>query len=135
MLTQDQLPIGSVVSFDLWPAQIIGATIKNARVLAIVDGETARLWGDARAMHAAVFPTLPAGVPNRFDGYNYVRLQLQSNEKIVIGLPWIKDASLQLATVGRVQVILEGVSQTDYVRLTKALSSNGFNIGSIDWVN
>lgn len=135
MLTQEQLPIGAVVSFDLYPAQIIGASLKNAKVLAIVDGVTAKALGtDVAALHAAVYATLPVGVPNRFDGYSYVRLKLTSGETVIIGLPWIKESTLLRAQVGRLNVVLEGMSEQDYSRLTKAMSANGFKIASIDWV-
>ncbi len=135
MLTQDQMPVGAIVSFDLHPAQIIGASHKNAKVLAIVDGDTAQSLGyDVRALHAAVYPTLPQGTPNRYNAYSYALLLLGSKQKTVVGLPWIKENSLQRVSVGRLQVILEGMSEQDHTRLVKALSANGFTVGSIDWI-
>lgn len=126
MLTITQLPLNATVSFDLYPSQVLGTGYKRAKILAILDAETAARWIDPIAMHANVYPTLPPGVPNRFDGYNYLKLKLASGEVTAIGIPWIKDETFVVASTSSMQLTIDSVSPADQQLILNALSANGF---------
>ena len=134
MLDQSQLPVNALVSFELYPSQIIGVGYQNAKVIGIFDAETAGSWIDTVAMHAQVSPFLPAGVPNSHDAYSYVRLLLPSGEKTVIGIPWIRDNTLVVVDSRRLQIIIDNVAVADLPRIQLALSANNFTIADTKWL-
>ena len=135
MLTIDQLPLNATVSFDLHPSQLLGTGYKNAKVLAWLDAESAAYMGvDPIAMHANVYPTLPVGTPNKYDGYPWVKLKLASGEITAIGLPWIKDETLVVATTRKMQFTLDNVSPADQNVVLQALAANGFTAVDVTYL-
>lgn len=134
MLTQEDITLHTTVSFDLWPASILGISVKGAKVQAIVDGDTALVWQDVRAMHANVYPTLPPGTINRFDGYPYLKLKLMDGTIRVIGLPWIKEETYVEANTNRLQITVDNVSDADLDIIRTALSANGYGAASYLWL-
>lgn len=126
MVTPEQLPFNSTVSFEVYPFQILGDGFNNAKVLAIVDAETAQYWIDPVSMHAAVFPTLPQGTVNKHDGYMYVKLRLSNGQTTAIGLPWIRSESLRIINTRKLQLTIDNVTAEDEPRVLRALSANGF---------
>lgn len=135
MLTQNQLPLNTLVSFDLYPEQFLGSRVTDARVIAVVDASVAQLWIDTHRTHLAVYPTLPPGVPNSHDAYPYVRLKLANGNFAVYGLPWIKENTLRVSDSRRVQLTLNNMTQDDYDRLVQAVSASGWNIADIRWIS
>lgn len=127
MLTPSQLPIGSIVNFDLYPTQVLGTSIKRAKVLAHLDADTAAFWIDPIALHANVYPTLPEGVPNSYKGYLYVKLQLASGEITAIGFPWIREETVAIVSTQTIQLTIANVSAEDQNAILEALSANGFS--------
>lgn len=132
MLSITDLPLNATVSFDLYPAALLGTSLKNAKVLAILDADTARFFIDPPVMHANVFATLPPGTPNRFDGYPYVKLKLPNGTVTAIGLPWIKDETLVVATTTRVLITVDNVTPAGQNTILAALSANGFSAAKIE---
>jgi len=127
MLSQNEIEIFSVVSFEVYPQQLLGDGFNNVKIMGLIDAETAMRWIDPVAMHAAVYPSLPTGAINAYDQYLYVKLLLNNGQTSVIGLPWIKKHSYQLVTGTTMQVTVENVNPSDEPRLRAALASNGFN--------
>lgn len=134
MLTQDDITVNTNVSFDLWPSSVLGASIKGARVQAIVDGETAQTFKDVRALHANVFPMLPMGTINRYDGYLYLKLRLMDGKLALIGLPWIKEETYVESNSQRLQITVENVTDANLNTIRTALSANGFPAAEYKWL-
>lgn len=134
--TQEQLPILSNVSFNVYPSAILGATFTNVRVLGILDASIARQLGlDTAAMHANVYPTLPPGTPNDPTGYLYVRIQHQSGEQQILGLPWIKSETIVALNYNTINAKISNVTPEDSERVLAALNANGFNAIEITFGN
>lgn len=127
MLTPQNFTIGEVVSFNFYPASILGTGYKNAKVLAIIDMGTAIILGyDPAALHANVYPTLPAGVPNDPSEYSYLKLLLANGQTTVVGISWIIDNSLTVVSVSSIQFTVNGVSPSDQNTIIQALAAAGF---------
>lgn len=125
-LTQSDIEIFSTVSFEVYPAQLLGTGFTNAKVLAIVDADTARAWIDPVAQHAAVFPTLPAGTINRYDAYLYLKLRLANGQLTALGLPWIRKETYTVNANRTIQLTIENVTPDDEPKIRRALSANGY---------
>lgn len=126
MLNPQDLSLNAIVSFDLHPSQLLGTGHKNVKLLAIVDADTARYWIDPVAYHANVYPTLPVGTPNKFDGYPYLKIKLSDGSVTAIGLPWIKDETFVEVTTRSMHLTIENVPAADQEKVLLALSAIGF---------
>lgn len=133
MLEHNRIKLDSTVSFDLHPASILFASVKNARVLALLSAQVVmRLGFDAPAMHALVYPTLPAGTPNNYDKYQYLCLRLASGQETFIGVPWIKETTYIEEVIRDITLHLQGVSPDQQNRILAALSAIGQDVAALE---
>lgn len=114
-------------SFDVFPTAVIGNNFRDVRLEGIINARTAAAYGfDVEAMHQAVYPSLPQGVPNDPYGYGYIRIQYPNGSFDVVGIPWIRQETIQISTGGQVTMTFENATQADLDRMLNALSANGF---------
>lgn len=128
MLSPSQLPIDSIVSFNLYPVAVLGASVSGAKVIApAMDAALAtRLGVDVQAIHANVYPTLPTSTPNDPTKYPWVGLQLANGQTMFIGLPYIVDSTLVVASASSIQFTVASVQPADQNTILQALAAAGF---------
>jgi hypothetical protein len=127
----DYLVFGNVISFDVYPATIIGAHFSDAKVLGLLDKDTANLWIDADAMHVNVYPSLPAGTPDDPDQYQYVKLRHLNGTVSIIGIPWINADTLEISQRGTLTITVSDASPLDKDRIIRALAANGYRAAKV----
>lgn len=128
MALQDQFPLLKQVSFEVYPSLILGNNFNNVKVMAIIDSDTARMLGlDVPVMHANVYPTLPEGSVDRYDEYLYVRVKHSNGQQSILGLPWIRTASVMVLDYTSVTVKVGNVNPGDSEKVVQALAANGFH--------
>lgn len=132
MTTLTNLPIGSSVSFDVYPTPILGTAFRYAKVLAHLDADTARFWIDPEALHTEVYPYLPDGVPDDATGYSYVKLKLTNGTVTVVGVPWIKSETIQVTSETTIVITVDQVGPEDRDNIVKALSANGYKTAKVE---
>lgn len=136
MLALSAIKIDSTVSFDLYPAHYLGTSIKNAKVLGVMNAAQAMKMGfDAPAVHAAVKPTLPADAPSNYDQYQYVCLKLASGQETFIGVPWIKDSTYVEEMIRTVAIYIENISPDQQNLATQALSAVGLKVAKVEVIS
>jgi len=119
--------LNQIFSFEVYPTNVIGNNFRNVRLEGIVSAQTAASYGmDIEAVHAAVYPTLPAGVPNDPFKYPYIRIQFPNGEYTMIGIPWIRQETIQISVAGQVTMVFENKTDVDLERMINALSANGY---------
>lgn len=92
-----------------------------------MDAASAALYGvDTAALHANVYPTLPAGTPNRHDGYPYAKLTTATKGTVIVGLPWIKSDTVQIIESIRAVVEVDNLTVDKLRLLRDVLLANGF---------
>lgn len=129
MLTPQDIVLDSTVSFDLYAPQVLGTGWKNAKTKSILDADDVRFLGiDPAAMHANVYPSLPAGTPNDFRAYKYLKLVLASGEVTAVGLPWIKQDTYVVSTNQKMIVTIDNVSPDMQNSIRLALSAIGVSV-------
>ncbi len=126
MLNVNDITLSSTVSFDLYPAAILGSSYQYAKVLAIIDADTARFWVDPIAMHANVYPTLPGSTPNSPSEYYWLKLKLADGTITAIGIPWIKEETYVQHTTSTIRLTIENVEPDQRNQIVEALAANGF---------
>lgn len=131
MLNHNQLPLGAIVSFQLHPRHVLGTGYSRAKVLGVLDHRTASQYIDVPATHANVFPSLPAGTPNDYRSYWYVKLLLSSGIETCIGIPWIIDSSLIIHENSSLQITLRDVGPQEQEELIRLITARGFTIADV----
>lgn len=126
-----QLTIGSTVSFDVYPAGIINARYQDVKVLAHLDMDTAAYWIDPVAMHINVKPTLPAGIPDDPQDYQYLKLKHPNGNIEVIGAPWVREDTIAHSQTGTLVITVDNVGPEDREIITRALGANGYYAASV----
>lgn len=116
-----------VYSFDVYPISVLGNNFKNVTVVGLLDQEQANKEIDTQAIHVQVYPMLPAGTPNRADGYDYVKIKFPSGETTILGLAWINVDSIKTIQNSTITAKITGVTPGDVKRVRDALVQNGFN--------
>lgn len=119
--------IKQAYSFQVYPAALLGNGFQNVVVMAIMDFESANREGvDPTALHVQVYPTLPAGTPNDPSQYTYVKLKMPNGDTTILGLPWIKEDTVEQITSNTITATITGVTAADLPRVKNALTQNGF---------
>lgn len=121
------LNLRGTYNFDVYPAAIIPSTFKNAKVLAIMDRDSANREIDTQALHVQVYPYLPVGTPNDPDAYDYVKLLLTSGNTTVLGLAWINADTVELVESRTMMVKIANTKSSDVARVRAALLQLGLH--------
>lgn len=88
------LSINKVYTFSTQSPAILGATIKNAKLLYSCGFEYAMKVENVAVKYAAVYPSLPAGTPQNPAGVVFYRFKAENGDEIFIAEPWIVDGSV-----------------------------------------
>jgi hypothetical protein len=134
MLSPNDVELGSTVSFELYPSLLIAAGYTRARVEGILNFTDANHYIDATAVHINVYPTLPPGVPNRADGYYYLKLKLLSGEITVVGLPWIKSSTYVVVESDSLRFTIPNVNVGDEAIIRTQLAALGYTLMDVEYL-
>lgn len=121
------LQLKRTYNFDVYPVSLLGNIFKGVTVLAVMDDETANQYIDTQAMHVQVYPSLPVGSPNRPRDYSFVKLRLANGSTTIIGVPWIKDSTIQEITSSVIRAVISGATPSDLAKVRNCLVQNGFS--------
>lgn len=128
-----KMNIGDIVTFDVYPSDLLGTKFRQCRVLAILDYDSTRLMGiDPDAQHVKVYDSLPAGTPNDPSAYQWLKVRLFGGDVTAIGIPWIKADTIVVTTTTTITVTYNNASPDDAVKIRTMNANNGFTDFSID---
>lgn len=113
-------------NFRLLGTYYNNSEIKGAKVLCILDYDTARLLVDADAIHAAVYRDLPAGTANDARKYSYIKVKLPNDNVAVYGVPWVSETSIEEVESITINIAISNLNTSDVQRVKNALAVNGF---------
>ena len=118
--------IGKIVSFNVYPAAILGTGFNFVKIKGILDARSAFQYIDPPSLHANVYPTLPVGTPNRYDAYTYGKLDLPNGDETCVGMAWINGSTLQVHENTGFTVAIVDSSPDRFAALRNALIQAGF---------
>lgn len=121
-----QFNVGTTYSFDVYAPQILGSSFKNVVLMLNADYESAAELRDVEAIHAQIFPLLPAGTPNNPAAYPYIRVKTSSGAKVVLGVAWIRQDSIVSTTSDIADVVVSNITVADLPKIKNALLANGY---------
>lgn len=134
MLNTNDIVLGSIVSFELYPSMMIASSYTRARVEAILGFADANKYIDAKAVHINVYPTLPGGTPNKPESYYYLKLKLLSGEVTVVGVPWIKELTYVVVESNSFRFTVPNVSVDDEAIIRTQLAALGYKMVDVEYI-
>jgi len=134
MLNPNDIVLGSVVSFEMYPSMLIAGSYTRARVEGILNFKDANRYIDATAVHINVYPTLPVSTPNKADAYYYLKLKLLSGEETVIGIPWIKQETYQVVSSDSIRFTIPNVDVDDEEIIRTQLGALGYKMANVEYL-
>ena len=93
------LQVNSVYTFNTRAPGILGAVIKNARLLMTASFEVASKFENVKIKYEQVLPVVqPFGAPSSPINVLFHQFLTESGEKIFVAEPWIDNTSLEVVT-------------------------------------
>jgi len=128
MAVIDASVINIPLTFEVYPANLLGTKFTNWTPTSILSARDAMHFDDVAAMHKQVYPTLPAEVEDNYKSYQYVRGVTQDGTYMILGIPWIKEASIIVAGTGVLFIRVNNFvpNNENIANVRKALSSYGY---------
>lgn len=124
--------IGDVVSFSLYK-DFIGTSFDHVTIRSLIDGETAvQLGVDILARHAKIYPTIKDNnVEDDPYSYSYIGVKFENGRTEIIGVPWIKAASVAVHVKRILTIMIDEPKDTDIDIIRSTLSQMNYKIISI----
>jgi hypothetical protein len=126
--------IGKTFTFNTNAPALLGAIIKNVKLVSITDYDTANKSGNMILQHRKIYPALPPGTPDAPETFIYYHFVTQANTTIVLANVWIDEASIQLVESISFRVLLPGRSLQDEIALRNALNALGWTGYTIEQI-
>lgn len=117
--------IGQTYSFNTLAPAFLGSAIAHAKLLSIMDANTARKFEAIDQKFAQIYPTLPVGTPTDVNSVMYYLFQQQNGTNVVIADPWIDKTSIELIELITITATVARASLSDVDKVRIALSSAG----------
>lgn len=119
--------IGKIYRFNTLSPAILGASIINAKLISIVGYERAMLLDPENidVRHRAIYPSLPAGTPDRVRDYVFYEFKTQSGKTIVLADVWIDMATVEIVTHVNFVIEVTDASMDDMVNVGRLLGTTG----------
>lgn len=123
--------VGKVYSFTMYASNILQASYHAVTCKGVFNHEVARsMLVDIDAMHARVYPYLPAGTPDSASVYQYAAFQEHNGNTIILGLPWININTIRVVDTQEITVTIKGKTASYLNELRQILTEN--NVGEFD---
>ena len=124
---------GDIVTFTVYPAEIIGNDFQYVKVIGVVNAQVAESLGlNAYTLHQQVYPIRPRGsAPNDADSYNFLLVEMQNGSKMAIGVPWIDLNTLQIHVNNTATLVLGNITPEKLQIVREALAANNIPITSL----
>lgn len=134
MALSDLQVIDNVVKFDTYATEL-GTNFNGVTIAATHSYRTASQRRDVDAVHQQIYSRLPAGTPNDPKKYTYVEVITASGESVILGIPWIKESTIQAikTLVYKPSIVIN--SNQDITIINQVLTQAGYsNIIATDTV-
>lgn len=127
--------LGKVYTFNTLAPALLGATIDNAKLISILDYETAtNSQNFLKNTYSNILPNLPDGTPSDPNLSDYYVFKRQSGDKIVLSQYWIDIETIEEIELINIKVDITDVSSSKIELVRNLLLAAGittFNITQV----
>jgi len=118
--------IGKVYQFNTKAPSILGSIIKNAKLLSILDYDTAILFDTIDIKYRQIYPLLPLGTIDSPKSSIYYRFMSESGEPFILADQWVDEASIEVVDYISFTVTFTNASIQDISRVRNAVNALGY---------
>ena len=115
-----------IYNFNTLPVSLLGAVIKNAKLLAILDYEMALKYDNVALKYRQIYPALPQGTPDQPELCTYFLFKSESGEDVIFADQWIDMSTVEVVDHVNIQVVFTEASIQDISRIRDLLSAAGY---------
>jgi uncharacterized NAD(P)/FAD-binding protein YdhS len=126
------LQILTTYSFETRAPAILGSSIENAKVVAILDFNTANKMFNITSRHANIYPHLPTGTPRNPEKYTYYLFETSNAKQECLADVWINMDSVKVVQADTTLITVYNTNSQDREKLRKLLLSTGYQQFSIE---
>lgn len=119
------LEIGKSYNFTLYASGVLGTGYQNAKVLGVMDYNSAKLVQDITPLHIQAYPDLPNATLRDASKLIYVKISTILGEIRVIAMDWISSVPVEVTTQSAV-VTISQISSADVSVIRNLLVVNGY---------
>ncbi len=130
IFTGPDIYLGDVISFEVYPAAILGTGFSRVKLLSVLSPADAAKEADVIVKHTQVLAYLTLAdkaLYATYKDYNYLKVALPNGNTTVLGIPWIKKSTVTkvVSTKGRYDIVVDNPDQFD--EILSILKARGFN--------
>jgi len=118
--------IGNIYDFNTLAPSILGASVKRAKLIGILDYSSALKYSNVDLMYRTIYPLLPANTLNDAKNSIYYLFETNNSGNVVYCEQWIDLSSVVLVTTTTYRVTISNSSPQDITTLRDVLNSLGF---------
>lgn len=119
------LEIGKSYDFTLYASGVLGTGFNNAKVLGVMDYDSAKGVQDITPLHIQAYPDLPTGTPRDASKLIYVKIATLQGDIRVIAMDWISSEPVVVTTQTAI-VTISQISSSDVAIIRNILTINGY---------
>ncbi len=127
--------LNSAFSFETLAPALLGAKIKNAKLISILGYTKAVQFFNPIAQHANIYPNLPAGTNKDLSKYTFYEFETENGEIKYLAKEWINLNTVELVSGTTTRITIYNTSINDQQKIRDWLLSAGhssFNVETID---
>lgn len=121
------LNLNTTYSFETLVPAMLGAKIKNAKLIAVLDYSTVSAFINPHSQHSIIYPHLPPNTPRDLTKYIYYLFRTENNETAVFANVWINESTIKEINTNSIKIEVFNVGADDLTRINKLLMSAGFD--------
>lgn len=118
--------IGKTYTFNTMAPAVLGVTVKNATLKAIMDYQSACGFTNVDVIQRQVYPLLPPGTPNNTKKYIYYVFTATNGSTLVLANAWVEMPTVEIVNDITITASIPNASLNDVERIRQGLSLMGF---------
>ncbi|MGG4591747.1 phage DNA polymerase-associated SH3 family protein [Pseudomonas aeruginosa] len=119
---------GKTLTFETYAPAVLSSEYRLAKLLSVLDFQSATYFGSPAEMHANVYPYLKEaglGIPDDPTQYQWGKFS-HNGAVIVLGIPWIKESTVAIVENTDIVVTIRRRGAEDVTAVRQALIARGF---------
>lgn len=119
--------LNSNYTFNTRAPALLGTTIRNAKLVAILDYSMASNFMVPTTSHVNIYPYLPPGTPNNPEKFVYLLFETELGKRVVFAEQWIDTNTIQENNKNKMTITISNVVIGDETKIRNMLLMAGFN--------
>lgn len=118
--------LGKIYTFNTNAPAILGTSIKNAKLSAILDYDSARRYDEVLFKYRTIYPLLPTGTIDQPESCIYYKFKAENGSDIILADQWINESTVELVDAIGLRITITDISITDISRIRDVLLALGY---------